>query len=374
MVGATDSSSVDLIARAQELAGLNDLHPYLLAAIIGAASLLVAWIVVLAISVVARLASRTKTTIDDTIIALSRRPVLLTVFLFGLSLATRRLELPPNATHLTVRVLATIVLLSWMIFGFRVSKLVLTNLSANRDRPIVEARTIPLFDNLVKLLLFGAASYMVLQIWHVNASAWLTSAGIIGIAIGFAAKDTLANIFSGIFILADAPYNVGDFVVLDSGDRGRVTGIGLRSPRILTRDDIEVVIPNAVIANSRIANEAGGPHPKERIRIAVSVAYGSDVDRVCEILTETAVQSDHVCRHPEPRVRFRTFGSSGLNFELLCWIDEPVLRGRVTHAVNMAVYKAFANEGIEIPYPKQDVYVREIPEAEAGKGPSSPPA
>ena len=293
---------------------------------------------------------------------------------FGLSLATRRLELPPNATHLTVRVLATIVLLSWMIFGFRVSKLVLTNLSANRDRPIVEARTIPLFDNLVKLLLFGAASYMVLQIWHVNASAWLTSAGIIGIAIGFAAKDTLANIFSGIFILADAPYNVGDFVVLDSGDRGRVTGIGLRSTRILTRDDIEVVIPNAVIANSRIANEAGGPHPKERIRIAVSVAYGSDVDRVCEILTETAVQSDHVCRHPEPRVRFRTFGSSGLNFELLCWIDEPVLRGRVTHAVNMAVYKAFANEGIEIPYPKQDVYVREIPEAEAGKGPSSPPA
>ena len=71
----------------------------------------------------------------------------------------------------------------------------------------------------------------------------LALAGIVGIAIGFTAKDTLANLFSGVFILADRPYKMGDYVNLESGERGRVTHIGIRSTRILTRDDIEVTVP-----------------------------------------------------------------------------------------------------------------------------------
>ena len=77
--------------------------------------------------------------------------------------------------------------------------------------------------------------------------------------MGFAAKDTLANLFAGVFILADAPYKIGDFIVLDGGERGRVTKIGIRTTRILTRDDVEITIPNATIANSKIINESGGP-------------------------------------------------------------------------------------------------------------------
>ena len=119
--------------------------------------------------------------------------------------------------------------------------------------------------------------------------------------------------------------------------------------------------PNAVIANSKITNESGGPWEKERIRIAVGVAYGSDVDRVCEVLKATAKAQEHVCAAPEPRVRFRAFGDSSLNFELLCWIDEPVLRGRMVHALNLAVYKAFQRDGIEIPFPQRDVHLRSLP-------------
>ncbi len=357
----TDSTFAALIDRTQRLLGLDTFHPLLQAALIGIVSLIAAQLAAMLTSLIARLASRTRTTIDDKIIALLRRPILITVFFMGLALATTRLNLPEEVARTTIRLLQTIAVLTWMIFGFRVSRLLLESLSIRRDRTLVEERTIPLFENLLKLVVFGAASYAVLQVWKVNAGAWLASAGIIGIAIGFAAKDTLANIFSGIFILADAPYKVGDFIVLDSGERGRVTAIGLRSTRILTRDDIEIVIPNAVIANARISNETGGPHPKERIRITVSVAYGSDVDKVCKILEGTARTSEHVCEDPAPRVRFRAFGDSGLSFELLCWIDEPVLRGRVTHVLNMATYKAFAQEGIEIPYPKRDVYLRRAP-------------
>ena len=146
-------------------------------------------------------------------------------------------------------------------------------------------------------------------------TAWLASAGIIGIAIGFAAKDTLANLFSGVFIMADAPYKIGDFVVLDSGERGEITHIGIRSTRLKTRDDIEVTVPNSVMGNTKIINESGGPHEKFRIRVAVGVAYGSDIDKVREVLMGVALNDEAVCADPEPRVRLRNFGPSSLDFE-----------------------------------------------------------
>jgi small-conductance mechanosensitive channel len=193
-------------------------------------------------------------------------------------------------------------------------------------------------------------------------TAWLASAGIAGIAIGFAAKDTLANLFSGVFILADGPYKIGDYVVLESGERGKITQIGIRSTRLLTRDDVEVTIPNAIMGNTRVVNESGGPHEKYRIRVQVAVAYGSDIDQVREVLMGIAASSEAICRDPEPRVRFRTFGASGLDFELLCWVENPELRGRVLDALNSAVYKRFMAEGIEIPYSKHDIYIKEMPQ------------
>jgi small-conductance mechanosensitive channel len=185
-----------------------------------------------------------------------------------------------------------------------------------------------------------------------------------GIAIGFAAKDTLANLFSGVFIMADSPYKIGDYVVLDDGGglRGKVTHIGIRSTRLLTRDDVEVTIPNSIMGNSKVVNESGGPHVKYRLRVAVGVAYGSDIDQVREVLTTVAQESESVCSDPEPRVRFRTFGASSLDFELLCWVSDPELRGRVLDELNSAVYKRFIDEGIEIPYAKQDLYIKEWPE------------
>ena len=87
------------------------------------------------------------------------------------------------------------------------------------------------------------------------------------------------------------------------------------------------------------------------------MAYGTDVDRVEELLMAIAVSHPEIMQEPEPRVRFRAFGDSGLDFELLGWIQEPVLRGRLRHLLCKEIYKAFAEEGIEIPYPKRDVYL-----------------
>ena len=127
-------------------------------------------------------------------------------------------------------------------------------------------------------------------------------------------------------------------------------------------DDVEITVPNGLIGNSKIVNETGGVSPRHRIRVAVGVAYGSDLDHVIATLSEVAAAHESVCETPEPRVRFRKFGESSLDFELLCWIDQPVDRGRTLHELNCEVYKKFISEGIEIPLPQRDLHVRTMPQ------------
>jgi small-conductance mechanosensitive channel len=351
-----------IVEVARELFDSATGNPYVRATAIVLVSLVAMLIVDFIVSRVFRVVARqTSTPIDDVFVELSHRPIRTSVLLVGLSIATHQLDLPERYVSIIMSVLMTIAVLVWMVFAMRFVSLLLVHAGRSKKVSLVETRTQPLFDNLAKIVFIAAAIYFILVFWNINVSAWLASAGIIGIAVGFAAKDTLANLFSGIFILADAPYKIGDYVNLDSGERGEVTHVGLRSTRLLTRDDVEITVPNSVIANAKIINETGGPSERERLRIKVGVAYGTDVDRLREILMEIATSHPLTCEDPEPRVRFRNFGDSSLDFELLCWIEEPVLRGRVIDTLNTQIYKRLAVEGIEIPYPKRDVYIRQMP-------------
>ena len=311
-----------------------------------------------------RLASGTETTLDDRVIAALRRPVFNVVFLFGLTLAARTAALP-RGTDIVVGVLLSLIVVIVMRAAFFLCGELLDAFARNRHRfAIVEARTLPLFDIVGRLLIILLGSYALLMIWGVNPVGWLASAGIVGIAVGFAAQDTLANLFSGLFILIDTPYKVGDYVNLDSGERGRVTQIGMRSTRLQTRDDVEIIVPNSVMGNAKIVNESGGTAEKMRLRIGVGAAYGSDAHRVVEVLESVAAEHAEICAAPAPRVRMRGFGESSLDFELLGWIERPEDRGRISHELYLAVYDAFAAADIEIPYAKRDVYVRGMPAEE----------
>jgi len=315
-----------------------------------------------------RVAIRTETKADDRLVEYLTRPLVLTIVTLALMLAVSAFSLPQGLQEACLSLLATIVLFSWLKAGLSTARIVLELIGDNRHRfEIIQEKTIPLFDMGLKMLLIGLGAYVFLMIWGIDPTAWLASAGVIGIVVGFAARDSLANLFSGIFIVADAPFKIGDFIVLDTGERGEVTHLGMRSTRLLTRDDVEVTIPNAVMANSKIVNESGGPWEKQRIRVPVGVAYGSDVDEVCRVLEQVALDHPEVVRQPAPRVRMRAFGSSSLDFELLAWIDRPVLRGRIRHDLLKGVYYAFIENGIEIPFPQTDIHVRTMPEGSTDK-------
>lgn len=341
---------------------LSWLGPYLwLQAIIIIAISLVLAIVAerLIVATIGRLVHQTKSQIDDKIVGALRRPLFISIFFVGLAVATYQLELAPTLTRVILSCLGTIAVFVWLGFTIKLAGEVLKVLSrVQGSYEFVQPSTLPLFDNSVKIVLMLGALYFIFLAWGINVSALIASAGIVGLALSFGAQDALANIFGGMSILADRPYHVGDYINLDSGERGKVTHIGLRSTRILTTDDVEISVPNSVMGNAKITNESGGPYQKFRIRIKIGVAYGSDIDEVQRILVQTAEAHEEICTEPEPRVRLRAFGSSSLDCELLAWVEEPVFRGRLEHELNCAVYKSFAANDIVIPFPQQDLHIK----------------
>jgi small-conductance mechanosensitive channel len=327
--------------------GIVGENPWLQALLVIAISQLLAWIFDHFISAALRnLTRRTRFRFGDELIGHFHKPIYASVMLLGLALAANLLEIGEPYDFFVFSGLKTIAFIVWSIFLLRMVRSVLRGLAAHEDRiQILHPQTLPLFENIAMIIIVVLSIYVIFSAWNVDMTAWLASAGIVGIAVGFA-----------------APYKIGDYVVLDSGERGEITHIGIRSTRMRTRDDVEVTVPNSIMGNTKIINESGGPYEKYRIRVKVGVAYGSDIDQVEQLLMQIAEANENVCEEPAHRVRFRAFGGSSLDFELLCWVNQPAARGLVTHELLSQIYRHFNAEGIEIPYSKHDLYIKQLPD------------
>ena len=356
----------NILEKVQQLAELIGPNLYLQAAIIAAIFIIAGKIADWIISgIIGRIARRSTNNFDNQLVSLVHKPVFLSFVLLGLALATSRIGLPDAPEFITLGILKTFAIFVWYSTLSKLLGLIVKALGSKSDNQVLQTGMLSLLHNVMKIILVALTIYFIFIAWNIDVTAWLASAGIVGLALSFAAKDTLSNLFAGVSIIMDAPYKTGDYIILDTGERGVVTDIGLRSTRILTRDDIEITVPNGIIGNGKIINEAGGPSEKHRIRVAVGVAYGTDIDHVVATLEKVAANNADIVGDPEPRVRFRRFGDSSLDFELLGWIAQPVDRGRVSHELNCSIYKAFRDNGIEIPFPQRDLHVRTMPRAES---------
>ncbi|BBP46099.1 hypothetical protein THMIRHAS_14720 [Thiosulfatimonas sediminis] len=307
--------------------------------------------------------SATNTPTGNFVTRAIRYPINISIVLFSLGNIFNLFALSADKVTLIHDLFRSIDIVVWGQFFFRSAKFYLKRFSAfDTEGSFIKPQTLPLLENASAVVIVLFTGYLLFITWDIDMTAWLASAGIIGIAVGFAAKDTVANLLSGVFILADSPYKIGDYIVLDSGERGKVTNIGLRSTRILTRDDLEINIPNSIIANGKIINESAGRDIRSRVRVPVGVAYGTDIDKVRDVLVEVGNQEPEACKDPAPRARFRQFGASSLDFELLVWIDNPEFRGRIIDNLNCAIYKSFHQHGIEIPFSQHDIYIKSLPQ------------
>jgi small-conductance mechanosensitive channel len=223
----------------------------------------------------------------------------------------------------------------------------------NREEGAI-VHTLTLINNLITVILVIGGCFALLRIWAINLTPLLASAGLVTAIGALAARDTLADFLGGIAIFLDHPYHIGDFVVLNSGERGEVVDIGIRSTRIRTRDDVFVSIPNSLMATAKVINESSFVS-QYRVRCRLGVAYHCDLDEAEKILLFSLEGNPFLLPEPAPRVRYRAFGDWSVELEVLAWIKDPRDRGAALDQIIRGLHRVFREGKIEIPLPQQEV-------------------
>lgn len=265
-----------------------------------------------------QVAKKTKTLLDDILIEIIRRPILFLIILFGSvqSLFELNISLGFRATidqgyHFLFFIV--IIYMSYRIFNEVLEEITVIK---GGEATMFGAVLRPVFKKIgISIILIGGCIFALSAI-GIQVTALLAGAGVLGLVIAFAAQDTLSNFFSGIHLLLDRPFKIGDIIYLDTGEYCRVENVGMRSTKLYSILEHELIIlPNNSIANQKIINIVK-PDAKILKKIEVSVAYGSDLSKVHQILYDAAKSHAHVLHMKgyEPRVRFVEFGESGLKF------------------------------------------------------------
>lgn len=214
---------------------------------------------------------------------------------------------------------------------------------------------------IFRAILVIIAAAMVLDTLGVAITPLLASLGVGSIAVALALQDTLGNLFSGLYLLADNPIRVGDFIRLEGGEDGYVEQIGWRSTRIRLLANNLVIVPNSKLAGARITNFSL-PDPESAILVEMGVAYGSDLRLVEKVVTEAATatlaSTEGGIRSFTPFIRLHTFADSSINFTVILRARQFTDGFLIKHEFIKNVHKAFAEHGIEIPFPQRVVHAR----------------
>ncbi len=205
-----------------------------------------------------------------------------------------------------------------------------------------------------------------------NLGGILAGIGILGLAVGFAAQDTLANVIAGFVILWDRPIRVGDWVRIGEAT-GRVRRLTLRSTRLETRDDGILVIPNKEIVSDRVFNFS--LRNLTRVRVPVDVAYDSDIAAARRVMLESVPEAETISAKPDPVVAVTELGDNGVTMELIFFITDPRDMQPLRWSISEKILLAFRDAGVTIPFPQRDLWLRN-PEVlpVAGNGASPPEA
>lgn len=322
-------------------------------------------VLLVAIPLIRRLGSLTKTKVADVILRIIRTPLVALLFLYGTLQSLNALDrhISPDIRNLLFRVYDIALTLILIYLGYRLFKDVVIYIArtiSQKTESHVDDAIVPIAEKLGLAIIGFAGVGLFLGALNVDLTLFVAGGVVTSMVIAFAAQDTLSNFFSGIFLLSDRPFKEGDIVILPDGDWTQVRKIGMRTTRLLRFMDASLVtIPNNTLVNEKIANFTN-PQDKGRIMKTFNVAYGSDPATVKRILGEViAANKDIIQEDPlRPIVRFDAMGESSLDFFVLVWIEDRAKRFDVTDYLNSEIYRRFNKAGIEIPFPQRTVHLR----------------
>ncbi len=329
-----------------------------------------------------KVAARLNLNFVDEVAALIRFPLFNLTLLVGLLIATHASESsePVEFAFTAIFRSLIVVVVALSVYRFIHWVLIRTASSANKTH-IIQTQTLPLFTNTTLVFIVFAAVHQIFAAWHVDMTALLASAGIAGMAIGMAAKDMISDVIAGVMIMTDNPYKVGDVVLVDDviadeSTRGTVSHIGLRSTRILTKDNIQVIVPNSRMSNDSVINESSSADSGVRIKLEVRTAYGIDPDIVRQLMFDACEGNEEILPEAKKKVILASFTERFATYKLIIWIKDPMQRAPVLSQIREAVYVSFIREGISIALPdestvaitdlplsKQEIVIKEMPES-----------
>lgn len=308
-----------------------------------------------------KLFTKKSKTFNHKLIAVIERPAVTLIVLVGIELAIRKILLE-DQNFSSIILTGIIVILSYALM--RVGGLILENWSLKMSHTKGEefhSEILPLLKSVVNIVLTLLGFVLVLQAWRVDIPTVLTSLGVVSVLLGFAFQQTLGNVFGGISLIMDNSFHKGDLIQLEDGQIGEVMEINLRSTKIKNFDYESIIIPNGQLTNQKIVNLAQ-PTPTVRIKIPVSVAYGSDPVYVKDVLHESLQRHPDVLKMPKRLVRFVGLGESSIDFELYFYINDYKKIWNIKDEILTQVYKDLYAHDIEIPFP-----IRTVVQAKKGQ-------
>ncbi|MCY3548454.1 MAG: mechanosensitive ion channel family protein [Gemmatimonadetes bacterium] len=226
----------------------------------------------------------------------------------------------------------------------------------------LDETALPMINRFVRFIVIAIGILLAMTHLGLEIAPLLAGAGVAGLALSLAAKDTLSNLIAGVLLIMDRPFQVGDRIELwnaprETGTWGDVIEIGLRATKIRNPDNLVVVVPNNEIMRRDIINYTMSGEDI-RLRIPFSCAYESDIERAKVLLKEAAGEVQGVKLEPAPIVIVRGFGPSEVNLQLRVWIQEARNRRRIADEITEKAMVKFSDAGIEIPYPKRELYIK----------------
>lgn len=255
----------------------------------------------------------------------------------------------------TSNVLAVVfIILVTQLVLFFIKKLILskkaivnTKMDSGRRRSVFQ---------ILKYFIWVVSIGLCLEAIGIQMNVLLAGSAALLVGIGLGLQQIFNDFVSGILLLFEGTIEVGDVVEVD-GIVGRVVNIKLRTSEIISRDDINIIIPNHKMVSENVINWSHSGE-KTRFYVQVGVAYGTDTDKVITISREVLINHPMVCQEPKPFIRFNDFGDSALIFQLIFWSEDIFRIEIIKSDIRIELDKAFRQNGISIPFPQRDLHLR----------------
>ena len=316
-------------------------------------------VVIVSQKIILRITKRTKTIIDDLIVAKINKPISLILLLMGLRLAIIPHQIRADILDIAEHIISTLVIAVVTYIIIEIFDILIINWGrkfASKTESKVDDEVVLLFQKFSRIVLSFIGLIFILNAWGIEVGPLLASLGIAGIAVAFALQSTLGNIFGGVSLIVDRSITVDDFIKLDDGTEGTIMDIGLRSTKIKSRDGDLIILPNGKLADSKIYNYHK-PLPTTRVGVDFGVKYGSDAEEVKKIALKELNSLKGALKEPAPQVIFTEMGDYALRFKAFFWVESIEVKLGAKEAATTAIYNALNRNKIGIPFPTRTVYL-----------------